>query len=77
MVDLHTKTMNHLQAALLEHDSIIQYKKGAIIPADYLSCLPSTYEHKLTEITKALTLFNQNCWTYKRQIPISKRCTIS
>jgi hypothetical protein len=33
---LHTKTMNWLQAALLEHDFVIQYKKGAIMPADYL-----------------------------------------
>jgi hypothetical protein len=29
-----------LQAALLEHDFAIQYKKGAIMPADYLSRLP-------------------------------------
>jgi hypothetical protein len=34
---LHTKTMNRLQAALLEHDFVIQYKKGEIMPADYLS----------------------------------------
>jgi hypothetical protein len=27
MGHLHTKTMNRLQAALLEHDSVIQYKK--------------------------------------------------
>ncbi len=27
MGHLHTKTMNRLQAALLEHDFIIQYKK--------------------------------------------------
>jgi hypothetical protein len=37
MGHLHTKTMTHLQAALLEHDFVIQYKKGAIMPADYLS----------------------------------------
>jgi hypothetical protein len=41
MGHLHTKMMNHLQAALLEHDFVIQYKKGAIMPADYLSRLPS------------------------------------
>jgi len=38
---LHTKTLNRLQTALLEHDFVIQYKKGTHIPADYLSRLPS------------------------------------
>jgi hypothetical protein len=38
---LHTKTLNHLQTALLEHDFIVQYKKGTNMPADYLSRLPS------------------------------------
>jgi hypothetical protein len=30
-----------LQTALLEHDFIVQYKKGTNMPADYLSRLPS------------------------------------
>ncbi len=34
MGHLHTKTMNRLQAALLEQDFVIQYNKGAIMPAD-------------------------------------------
>ena len=38
---LHTKTLNHLQTALLEHDFIVQYKKGTNMPAHYLSRLPS------------------------------------
>jgi Integrase core domain/Integrase zinc binding domain len=38
---LHTKTLNRLQTALLEHDFIVQYKKGTNMPADYLSRLPS------------------------------------
>jgi hypothetical protein len=38
---LHTKTLNRLQTALLEHDFVVQYKKGTIMPADYLSWLPS------------------------------------
>ncbi len=38
---LHTKTLNHLQTALLEHDFIVHYKKGTNMPADYLSRLPS------------------------------------
>jgi hypothetical protein len=37
---LHTKTLNRLQAALLEHDFVVQYKKGTNMPADYLSRLP-------------------------------------
>ncbi len=36
---LHTKTMNRFQTALLEHDFLIQYKKGSNMPADYLSRL--------------------------------------
>ncbi len=40
MGHLHTKTMNRLQADLLEHSFIFQYKKGAIMLADYLSRLP-------------------------------------
>ncbi len=38
---LHTKTLNCLQTALLEHDFVVQYKKGTNMPADYLSRLPS------------------------------------
>ncbi len=34
---LHSKTMNRFQMALLEHDFIFQYKKGSDMPADYLS----------------------------------------
>jgi hypothetical protein len=57
MGHLHTKMMNRLQAALLEHDFVIQYKKGAIMPADYLSRLPSTNEHQLAEITPCFDPF--------------------
>ena len=39
---LHSKTLNRLQTALLEHDFVIQYKKGSNMPADYLSRLPGT-----------------------------------
>jgi hypothetical protein len=38
---LHSQTMNRFQMALLEHDFIIQYKKGSDMPADYLSRLPA------------------------------------
>jgi hypothetical protein len=37
---LHTKTLNRLQTALLEHDFVVQYKKGTNMPGDYLSRLP-------------------------------------
>jgi hypothetical protein len=36
---LHSKTLNRLQTALLEHDFVIQYKKGSNMLADYLSRL--------------------------------------
>jgi hypothetical protein len=39
---LHSKTMNRFQTALLEHDFIIQYKKGSDMLADYLSRLPAS-----------------------------------
>jgi transposase InsO family protein len=34
---LHTKTMNRLQENMLTYDFQIQYKKGATLPADFLS----------------------------------------
>jgi len=57
MVHLHTKTMNRLQSALLEHDFIIQYKKGTIMPADYLSRLPSTNKNQLAEVAQCFDPF--------------------
>ncbi len=36
--------MNRFQTALLEHDFVIQYKKGSDMPADYLSRLPASSE---------------------------------
>jgi hypothetical protein len=57
MGHLHTKTMNRLQAALLEHDFVIQYKKGEIMPADYLSRLPSARNEAVSEITEGFDPF--------------------
>jgi RNase H-like domain found in reverse transcriptase/Integrase zinc binding domain/Reverse transcriptase (RNA-dependent DNA polymerase) len=57
MGHLHTKTMNRLQSALLEHDFIIQYKKGTIMPADYLSRLPSADHNQLPEVTQCFDPF--------------------
>jgi hypothetical protein len=41
---LRSKMLNRLQTALLEHDFIIQYKKGSNMSADYLSRLPGAKE---------------------------------
>jgi hypothetical protein len=57
MGHLHTKTMNRLQAALLEHDFVIQYKKGEIMPADYLSRLPSLRKNDISEVTEGFDPF--------------------
>jgi hypothetical protein len=47
---LHTKMLNRLQAALLEHDFVVQYKNGTTMPADYLSRLPSFPQESQNEI---------------------------
>jgi len=57
MGQLHTKTMNRLQAALLEHDFVIQYKKGEIMPADYLSRLPAANVVDIADITECFDPF--------------------
>jgi hypothetical protein len=57
MGHLHTKTMNRLQASLLEHNFILQYKKGANMPADYLSSLPSVDTINITSVTDELLPF--------------------
>jgi hypothetical protein len=46
---LHSKTMNRFQKAQLEHDFIIQYKKGSDMPADYLSRLPPTTQESAND----------------------------
>jgi RNase H-like domain found in reverse transcriptase len=58
---LHTKTMNRLQATLLEHDFVVQYKKGTTMPADYLSRLPSLLqEAQANNIIAAFDPFQKN-----------------
>jgi len=56
---LHTKTLNRLQAALLEHDFVVQYKKGTTMPADYLSHLPA-FEINNTDQVAAFDPFQPN-----------------
>jgi hypothetical protein len=46
---LQSKTINRFQTALLEHDFIIQYKKGSNMPADYLSRLPASTTESTSE----------------------------
>jgi hypothetical protein len=41
---LHSKTLNRLQTSLLEHDFVMQCKKGSNMLADYLSRLPGAKE---------------------------------
>jgi len=58
---LDTKTINRLQAALLEHDFVVQYKKGTTMPADYLSRLPSLLqEAQANNIIAAFDPFQPN-----------------
>jgi hypothetical protein len=57
---LHTKTLNCLQAALLEHDFVVQYKNGTDMPADYLSRLPSLQENALVDTVAAFDPFQPN-----------------
>ncbi len=53
--------MNRLQAALLEHDFVVQYKKGTTMPADYLSRLPSFQQEAQTNnIIAAFDPFQPN-----------------
>jgi transposase InsO family protein len=53
--------MNRLQAALLEHDFVVQYKKGTTMPADYLSRLPSfPQEANTSNIIAAFDPFQPN-----------------
>jgi len=56
---LHTKTLNRLQAALLEHDFAVPYKHGTTMPADYLSQLPS-FEVNKADAIAAFNPFQPN-----------------
>jgi hypothetical protein len=66
MGHLHSKTMNRLQATLLEHDFVIQYKKGVIMPVDYLSRLPSTNNDKIAEITECFDPFQPDLGVHQK-----------
>jgi hypothetical protein len=53
----------------LEHDFVIQYKKGAIMPADYLSRLPSTKQDHLAEITTCFDPFQPELLDLQKNDP--------
>ncbi len=57
MGHLHAKMMNRLQSALLEHDFVIQYKKGEAMLADYLSRLPLANPDTIAEVTQCFDPF--------------------
>jgi hypothetical protein len=63
---LHSKTMNRFQTALLEHDFVIQYKKGSDMPADYLSRLPASSDEP---ISAAFDPFQTNLPELQREEP--------
>jgi hypothetical protein len=57
---LHTKILNRLQAALLEHDFVEQYKRGTSMPDDYLSHLPSFDINSQSDTVAAFDPFQLN-----------------
>jgi hypothetical protein len=65
----HRKTMNRLHSALLEHDFMIQYIKGTILPADYLSRLPSTNSDQLAEATQCFDPFQPELIDFQKAYP--------
>jgi hypothetical protein len=69
---LHSNTMKLLQTALLEHDFIIQYKKGSNMLADYLSRLPATPE---VPIIAAFDLFQSELIHLQAEDDIAKEVT--
>jgi hypothetical protein len=77
MGHLHTKTMNRLQAALLEHDFVIQYQKEkSCQQTSYQDCLP----HKIMPLVRpqrVLILSNWTSTTCKKRINNYKTLTIS
>jgi hypothetical protein len=66
---LHSKTMNRFQMALLEHDFIFQYKKGSDMPADYLSWLPAAPD---APVIAAFDLFQPGLFQLQQEEPFAK-----
>jgi Integrase zinc binding domain len=60
--------LNRLQAALLEHDFVVQYKKGTTMPEDYLSRLPSLLQEAKNKIA-AFGPFQHNLPQLQNQDP--------
>jgi len=66
---LYSKTMNRFKTALLEHDFIIQYKKGFDMPDNYLSRLPATTSEP---IIAAFDPFQTNLAELQREEPFTQ-----
>jgi hypothetical protein len=62
---LHSKMLNRLQTALLEHNFVIQYKKGSNMPADYRSRLPGAKDTVAS--TSAFDPFQANLYNLQLQ----------
>jgi hypothetical protein len=72
---LHSKMMNRFQTALLEHNFIIQYKKGSDMPADYLSRLPaSTPESSQEAVIAAFDPFQTDLPDLQREYQKEALC---
>jgi hypothetical protein len=61
-----------LQAALLEHDFVVQYKKETTMSADYLSRLPLLQVESHANIVQLSTLFKTIFQSFRTRIQISK-----
>jgi hypothetical protein len=65
MGHLHTKTMNRWQAALLEHDFFIQYKKGEVTYPDFLQPIRTQSQRSpnaLTPFSRTSLTSNEPTW---------------
>ncbi len=73
MGHLHTKTMNRLQSALLEHNFVIQYKRGQLC---WLTTFPNCHPQTKTywpRLLSVLILSNLSLLIYKKPIQTCKK----
>ena len=59
--NIHTKTLNRLQLAMLDFDFKIQQKKGIEMPADYLLSTPVEALSAVNVINEDLPNMQRNC----------------
>jgi hypothetical protein len=65
--------MNRFQTALLEHDLIMQYKKGSDMPADFLSRLPASSEANKNDVITAFDPFQTDLPDLQLEEPIIQK----